>query len=67
MLISFSSTSHAIRAEKVLLENNIKATVLPLPNKIRAGCGICLMVDDNNRINEILSENEIQFKIHYNE
>ncbi len=41
-LITFKNTNQAIKAEKCLEERDLKVTVLPLPSKIRAGCGICL-------------------------
>ena len=43
-IITFKNTNFAIKAEKCLLEQKLKVTVLPLPSKIRAGCGICLKV-----------------------
>jgi len=67
MLISFNSTSHAIRAEKVLLENKLKVVVLPLPDRIRAGCGICLKIDDENMAKNILKEKQIEFEVHKND
>jgi len=41
-IITFSNTSSAIAAEQYLLESKLSVTVLPLPSRIRAGCGICL-------------------------
>lgn len=43
-LFAFPSTSCAILAEKILLEQNLLVTVMPLPASIKAGCGICLRV-----------------------
>lgn len=41
-LITFDGTSHAVRAEQLLLAAGLRATVMPLPGAIRAGCGIAL-------------------------
>ncbi|NMD17539.1 MAG: DUF3343 domain-containing protein, partial [Synergistaceae bacterium] len=41
-IITFKNTNQAIKAERCLEERGLKVTVLPLPSKIRAGCGICL-------------------------
>lgn len=41
-ILAFESTHHAIQAERILLQAGLPVTVMPLPAKIRAGCGICL-------------------------
>ncbi len=40
----FENTNSAMKAEKCLLDENLKVTALPLPNQVGAGCGICLKV-----------------------
>ncbi|MCL2556115.1 MAG: DUF3343 domain-containing protein [Firmicutes bacterium] len=67
MLISFNSTSHAIRAERMLIENGINVTVMPIPAKIRAGCGIALNIDDIKTVKTILNEAQIEFEVHKND
>lgn len=42
-LISFSSVHHAIKAEKILAQANIKAVALPTPREIAISCGQCLL------------------------
>jgi len=66
MLISFGSTSHAIRGERVLLDDGIKVVVMPLPSKIRAGCGIALKIElcDIDIIKKILTKHQIEFEVH---
>lgn len=44
VLFTFSGTSHAIGGESAMLGNGIKVKVMPLPPAIKAGCGICLRV-----------------------
>ena len=41
-IITFKSTNFAIKSEQCLLEQKLHVSVLPLPSKIHAGCGICL-------------------------
>ncbi len=43
-IITFKNTSHAIKAEQTLLQAGLNIGVLPLPPQVRAGCGICLRV-----------------------
>lgn len=47
-IITFSSTNQAILSEGLLLESQIDVKVMPLPPKIKAGCGICLRIPDNS-------------------
>jgi len=44
-IITFGSTNYAIKAEQCLVAKGIRASVMPLPPRISAGCGICLRVD----------------------
>jgi len=41
-IITFNNTNSAIKAEQLLLAENLHVGVMPLPSQIRAGCGICL-------------------------
>jgi len=43
-IITFKTTNYAIKAEQRLLESKIRVGVLPLPSQVRAGCGICLRI-----------------------
>ncbi len=42
VILTFQSTNHAIKAERVLLDGGFSVMVMPLPSRIRAGCGLCL-------------------------
>ena len=46
-IISFKNTNFAIKAEQCLLDRKLNVRVLPLPSLIRAGCGICLRVNED--------------------
>jgi hypothetical protein len=56
-IFSFANTRDAIEGEKKLLAVAIPAGVMPLPDQIGAGCGICLRVSpgDLERARTILA------------
>jgi hypothetical protein len=39
------STSHAIRAEKVLHKAGVKSKLIPVPRHLSSNCGVCLRID----------------------
>lgn len=41
-VILFNSTSHAIRAQRLLRENGFKIKVIPTPRKYSSNCGIAI-------------------------
>ncbi|OJT74733.1 hypothetical protein BM530_14345, partial [Clostridioides difficile] len=41
-IVSFNSTHHAIRSEKLFGENSLKVMALPTPREITASCGISI-------------------------
>lgn len=43
-IITFATTSQAIRAERLLMDAKFKIRVMPLPAQINVGCGVCLRV-----------------------
>jgi len=38
------STSHALRAEKVLQEAGIRCKLIPVPRHISSDCGVCIRI-----------------------
>ncbi|RKD29282.1 DUF3343 domain-containing protein [Lacrimispora algidixylanolytica] len=46
ILFTFHNTHHSILAEKILLEANIPVKVMPMPEVITAGCGLCLRLPE---------------------
>jgi len=46
-IIAFLNTNAAIKAEQCLLEQKLSVGVMPLPSQIRAGCGICLRINQD--------------------
>ena len=44
VILTFATSNHAIKAENILMKNNLTVRVMPLPPAIRAGCGLCLRI-----------------------
>lgn len=63
-IVSFNSTHHAIRSDKLFGENKITSTTLPTPREITASCGISIrfLYNDIENIKEILELNKIEYK-----
>lgn len=61
-VISFNSTHHAIRTEKLLLEEGMKIMTLPTPREIAASCGLSIKfeLDDLEKVNIIMKENSLE-------
>lgn len=43
-VVLFHSTSHALRAEKVLLEAGIPCKLVPVPRHLSSDCGVCVRI-----------------------
>lgn len=61
-VVSFNSTHHAIRTEKLLMAEGIKITTLPTPREIAASCGLSIRFElaDLDKINSIMEENSLE-------
>ena len=44
----FKSTSHVMRAEKLLIEAGIAARLVPVPRSLSSQCGVCLRMTHAN-------------------
>lgn len=68
-VITFKNTNHAIKGERLLLDDNVKVNVMPLPSQIRAGCGICLRVSENDipEAEQFLKDKDIDFETYIHE
>ena len=63
-IVSFNSTHHAIRTEKILNENNIRCTTLPTPREITASCGISIrfLFEDIEIVKKLLNTTDVDYK-----
>ena len=63
-IVSFNSTHHAIRTEKILNENNIRCTTLPTPREITASCGISIrfLFEDIENVKNLVESSEVDYK-----
>jgi hypothetical protein len=43
-VILFASSSHALRAERVLREAAIEVKLIPVPRQLSSDCGLCLRI-----------------------
>ena len=44
-VILLPSTSHALRAEKLIIENGYTCKLIPVPRNIRSDCGVCVRIE----------------------
>ncbi|MFH1928090.1 MAG: DUF3343 domain-containing protein [Chloroflexota bacterium] len=44
-VVLFYSTSHALRAEKVLQKAGIPCKLIPVPRHLSSDCGVCVRVE----------------------
>ena len=63
-IVSFNSTQYAMRADKLIRENNITSTTLPTPREITASCGISIrfLKEDLEKVSSILKDNSVELK-----
>lgn len=61
IVLTFKATNVAIKAEAVLLQNNVDVRVMPVPSSIRAGCGLCLRLSssDEKKAHAMLAQNDV--------
>ena len=61
-IIVYKNTHDAMEAEKKLNENNYQFRIMPTPTSITQSCGICTRFTQEEDINEIISNNLIEYK-----
>ena len=64
---TFPNTSAVISAEQALESSGISVKVRPVPNAIRAGCGLLLCIADDkaSEARNILQQNKIELQAVY--
>ena len=58
------STSHALRAEKVLHMASIESKLIPVPRSLSSDCGVCVRIkaEDSEAAEEALRKQEVAFE-----
>jgi hypothetical protein len=60
-VVLFHSSSHALRAENVLLGAGITSKMIPTPRQLSSDCGMSLRIDqaDEEKVARTLAEHEV--------
>jgi hypothetical protein len=67
VIATFDNTHHALRFEKMLKENEIKLTVMPVPREVSASCGLSVKfsLEKLENIKALAADHEILVKKYY--
>ncbi len=62
VVILFHTSSHAIRAEKLLKEREIACRLTPVPRHLSSDCGVCIRLAacDGDAAREVLREAPVE-------
>ncbi len=62
-LITFYSTHHALKAEKILKNAGVEVMMIPIPKEITANCGsgVKFNIKDLGRINSLIKRSNLRF------
>jgi len=70
-ILIFESTHKVLKAEQLLIENNIKCDIIPTPKELSSACGISIRLNpiaiEMQTILTILEKNTIDFTIYEKE
>lgn len=60
-VILVDSTSHALRIEKLLNNQNLPCKLIPVPRRLSSDCGVCVRIlrQDMEMIKNLLNEQQI--------
>ena len=61
-IIVFKNTHDAMSAEQKLNGLNYKFRIMPTPTLITQICVICIRIEEEEKLNEIINNNTIEFK-----
>lgn len=66
-VISFDSTHHAIKAEKLFKEHNLNIKMMPTPREITASCGLSIRFEsgDLQEVEDIINTEDLAVKGKY--
>ena len=62
-VILFYTSSHAMRAEKVLQRAGIPNKLMPVPRHLSSDCGVCMRIDaaQVDAVRRLLAEQRVEF------
>ncbi|MDD3859262.1 MAG: DUF3343 domain-containing protein [Bacteroidales bacterium] len=67
-VITFQSTHHVLKAEKILIKAGLKFDIIPTPKNISSDCGMSIRFDSQvsnlSLLSELLNTNNISFKLY---
>jgi hypothetical protein len=67
-IITFQSTHHVLKAEKILLAAGVTFEIIPTPKNISSECGISIRFFHENHhrhtVEKMLKDKEMQYKIY---
>ena len=57
VVILFAGTSHAVRAESLLVRAGVDCRLVPVPRQLSSDCGVCVRLEpaDEERALEVLA------------
>jgi hypothetical protein len=63
-VVLFYSTSHAIKAQRLLKNESITCAMVPVPRHLSSECGACVRItrSSKNHAASILNEKQMQFE-----
>lgn len=63
-VVLFYSTSHAIRAQRLLKNGSVSCTMIPVPRHLSSECGACIRIARSSKkcVAVILNEKQMQFE-----
>ncbi len=68
LILTFQSTHHVLKAERILIAKGIKFDIIPTPKDITSECGMSIRIDPHITsspvLNSILSEANFEFDIY---
>ena len=64
-IIVFKNTLDAMTGEKKLNEFNYNFRMMPTPTTITQSCGICIRIEDEATLDEIINSKIINYKLVY--
>lgn len=64
LIISFSTTTAAMRMEKCAMLHNVPGRLIPLPTEVSAGCGLAWKADPGDRevVLSMIQAEQIEFE-----